>query len=445
MQKIKSFLLVLSTALLFLSIWALFFFAQNLNERVDNELSNYIPENAIVSLRVDTRFFIKNGLEDFIAHGEQGSFEEIQRLLEKQEKTDLNLGIDFSNEMVFYFVEINDQKHACLLVHIADHEDFKKAENYWKKKNCASTSGENIGLIVLANDKSELTAEQLSIQAGKLLSGKKSKKLKSTGSAMELTIHTGIEHHKPIFKPAVLQVDIEANKLLLNGDVSIDIVERERLKYRLKKEGLHLSIPVTSSDVSDSIESYLSVFGIQEYDIAGISMNYRGLTIEEIPGLKLQPDFDLLIAFEQKIDLDSVRSVILKQNDMFKANNGGFSYGKVHYKLHQVDQHTIYIGRSDFAKSMLEQQDPSVIFDLNGNPKHLTELQGNGMMRKLAELVSLFAASKKLSNSIEDLSLLVKQVKNSKKYELTGQIEFKNDKSAQLALIEFLLESKLLN
>ena len=93
---------------------------------------------------------------------------------------------------------------------------------------------------------------------------------------------------------------------------------------------------------------------------------------------------------------------------------------------------------------MLKQPGRDVVFELSGNPMYLTELQGNGMMRKLAELVSLFAASKKLSNSIEDINLVVNRAKKGDSYELTGRIEFENDKSAQLALIEFLLESKLL-
>ena len=287
MQKIKSFLLVLSTALLFLSIWAIFFFAQNLNQRVDNELSNYIPKGAIVSLRIDTRFFIKNGLEDFIAHGEQESFEEIQRLIEKQDQEDLKLGIDFSNEVIFYFIEIDEHKHTCFLFHISNREDFVKSKKYWSERKCASSSKGDVGLVIMVNEESKLNREQLSIQAGKLLSGKKAKRLKSNSSAMELSIYSSIEHHKPIFKPAVLQVDVEENLLLLHGDVSLELDEKFRMKQKLNPEGMHLSIPVTSSDVSDSIESYLSFFGIQDYDIAGISMNYRGLTIEEIPGLKL--------------------------------------------------------------------------------------------------------------------------------------------------------------
>src|SRR5690606_21960987 len=136
----------------------------------------------------------------------------------------------------------------------------------------------------------------------------------------------------------------------------------------------HLSIPCMSSEASDSLESYLSVFGVENYDISAISLNYKGLTIEGVPGLKLQPDLDALISFEQEINLDSVIAIVLAQNDMFVRTKNGFSYGKVEYYVHQYNEHTIYIGRKPFSQDLLVRQNPKVIFELSGMPNHITEL-----------------------------------------------------------------------
>ena len=77
----------------------------------------------------------------------------------------------------------------------------------------------------------------------------------------------------------------------------------------------------------------------------------------------------------------------------------------------------------------------------SGDLSHLTELEGKGMLRKLVELLSLFAASKEFVNKTDHFYFEATRGSAGKGV-VKSQLHFKSGESASLALLNFLFDAK---
>lgn len=444
MQKIKGLLTITTTILLFAIVLGSITLSRSIHTEVDNDLIHFVPETAIYSCRIDAKSMIKETVSNLIISNDEESISTLQQILESEQQTQENPGIDFLNELIIFSYPIKNEFYTCLLFKISNQKKFKKFKDRLLQKNSGAASKDNIGLIILNNHKHQLSTEQLMVQSSTLLNRTPISK-KTTTSTTEIQFHlnNGIQDINSIMMPGEIGLNFNKNDILITGSMNVRRIPGYTNYKSIKGDDLLINIPTFSPIISDSIYNILNEFDLGSFHLSGFSVNYKGLTIEEVPGLKLQPEFDALLYFDDLTNSDSLLASVKSLNSEFQMVDNHLKYGKMNYYFHQVNERTIYIGTKKFTSNLIANLDPKVIMQVKGNPKNLTALKGEGMMRKLVELLSLYAASKTFTDSLEAVNYEVIRSKNEEAI-INGKLSFKDENSAHLSILRFFLQAKLI-
>lgn len=440
----KAFFRYLTTLLLLSMIGIVVLIAQKINSNTPNDLSGYIPSNAIFSIRIDGKTFVLETINAFLNAEDQSEIDEISEMISENRQEDGESGIDVLNEVVVFSFPIKETELNGFLFHISNNEQFDKYRLVLQEKEIGSATNEDLGIIILNNKQKQFDAETLSLQASQILFAKPKKDNPPVKEELHIELSKGIERLNGTLLQGKITMQPFGSEVIIGGSVELNTIPRTKNSKCINGNDLKMDIPAFSNAISDSVTEILSSFDLDAYHLSGLSVNYRGLTIEEVPSLKLQPDFDALLYFETETNIDSLRKDLLELNDQFLLTVKGFNYGNARYFMRQVDDRTVYIGRSPYKETLLEDRDENLVFEIDGKLQYLTALQGDGMMRKFVELLSLYSASKNFTNSTESIHYRI--MRNSEDSgTIDGKIIFKNERTVHMSLIHFLLQSKLID
>jgi len=412
---------------------------------VNNELINYVPENAVYSCRIDSKSMIRETLNNLLTSDDQESIDLLQELMKSEDSTRELPGISFLDEIVIFSFPIHDNLYNGLLFNLSNKKKFEKFSRKISERGAGVAVKDNLALILFNNQLHELNQDQLNVQASTILNkNPNSSKTKSTKSSeIEVHLKNGIQEINSILMPGEVFMDFERNEIQLSGNMDIKRIPEHDRHVSIKGDDLLINIPTFTPIVRDSLQNLLEEFNLAYFQLAGLSVNYKGLTIEEVPGLKLQPEFEALLYFADMTSVDSLLQAIQPLNSEFIIRERQLSYGKMNYFFHQVNTQTIYIGTTKFNQNLITNLNPNVIMHVKGNPKNMTALKGEGMMRKLVELLSLYSASKSFTESMESIDYEINRI-NEETASVKGKLVFADETSAHLALLHFLLQSKLI-
>jgi hypothetical protein len=435
---------LISTVLLLLVIWSIFLFSKLLNEEKDYQLETFVPKEALFTLSLNSRAILKQTLRDLISEEGEASFQQIAATLKRRNSEEKNnrLGLDLQSKIVLFSVPLKSDHHICLLTGISNHSLLEKESKQLEEQGIGIATKDDVALLIFPVKGGKLKNEDLSIQASRILEGKRNTGAPNiSNSALHLSINSATQNVYPFMLPGEFDIELKEHKIRMKGEFSWDEDAVNETIQLMKPRGLHISIPKFSDEIKDSVQAILSPLGLSSTDLTGCSMNYRGLLIEEVPGLKILPDMDGLFHFKRAMDIDSVFAIMKSNNDLFIKTDDGFKYGSRQYFLELVSPNTIYLGQSKFRSALIREADSDLIFECSGDLKALTQIDGNGMMRKLVELLSMYSASKGLLNKVEDFDFTAMR-QNDGKAEIRGILLFKSDESASLALLNFLFDAK---
>jgi len=334
------------------------------------------------------------------------------------------------------------------LVNLKNKKKFDKNIRTFLEPNQSFSSSKNVGLIFaeLPNKKTTpLTQTELKIQSDKILSQTSafnvSEKLDfKSNETIVKTWSDNSDVNNKLVQKSEFSFTISDEAIGFNGTMNIDQIAKGSLNKRLSPSGIHFSTKYISQNISDSLSKFLKFLNLDSIDMTGISLNYAGTKIVEVPSLFIVPELDVLIQLKEPVDLKKhVLSLVDDKNLFFDVNNNYFKYGGEKYFIKQLSNTLIYIGVTE--KIDLLDFTKNEFMKISGSLEPLTRLYGDGMIKKFIELIPIYSASKDLAKKIERIDLSIEGKES--KFNANGIIKFKSTDLALNSIVQFALESQL--
>lgn len=423
-------------------LWILFFAAQSFLVRPLNPNVGYLPEKTTAELRIDGKKLISEGFTALFLSDESETQALLEKLLNQSKKQNksLQLGINFLSDVYLFEEEFQNREVSGVLLNLRDPKLFKKNIHTHLNKNQVFSSNDEVAVILSFKEKENINAADLQVHADMILQQTKvnRKHFAESQNLLDFSFSKPQRSELSAFESGSFSINIKIDTVLSKGEIELDESIKPLLRHQLKPKGFHATITTLSEPLRDSLEGIYELFNIGNR-IDGISMNYYSLEIKEVPRLYLIPKLDALFHFEAEI---SKKSFIdsLQNSDVFDTiAPTKIVYGEQNYYYEVIDANTVFIGVNKPNNNILSSED--LLFHFQGDPAKLTTLEGTGMMRKLVEIISFFAASKNLFEAIEsvDLRIMGRGANN-----LDGTIVCKDEQSALRLITQFLFDANLI-
>ena len=335
-------------------------------------------------------------------------------------------GIQFNSSVIFFGIE--EKQLLGALVNLTNERKFNA--NFSKKipDNTVCYGKNKVGIILFSQNETE--NKKLLSLAKKMLETNNSSTSKSE-ELIEFRLKESIEFSK--VNDLIIKVNSNDNFIKFSGQFNLN--ENFKLKTfpSLKPQGFHVDWQNIPSLVSDSLGV---LFGGNFPEIHSISINFKGSELVTEPRMALGVDADVLIQFADSLDVTRFVLGFGNEQKLNLINDSSFEYANSTFYFKQVDYRSLYIGRDKFNKNFVTSQD--AILSISGDASALTNVAGEGLARKLLNILPLFKASEKLSHSIENITLNVAKSSGEKAF-IEGEIQFKEGEFPINEFLKFIL------
>lgn len=446
--------LILSVLTL-LFLWFNFLFYQLIKEDSNNDHLQYIPENSVFILKVNSRSLIKSGLESvFFEQKDNEIYKLVKDLMEKQtekEGIQRNPGIDLTKEIIFFTVPVNQNTVSGFLFSLNNRHFFdKNVLTYFDEGHAAASNG-SVGIVI--SDKSKKTNQLLSTDELQILASqfvkepsgfdlRKLNEIYSDDFIAEVWSKQGIQADADLINYTKFNFSIDKNEILLSGNVQLN---KERIKHDKKiavlvPNGFHLTTQLISDKVNDTLASFFNNFNFIPR-VSAISLNYFGSNIIEKPSFDIIPNCDVLIHFQKEMDMSRLLDTMISRQLVTNVSESEFTYGGYTFYFHQPDNMSLYLGRHPFYSSTIEQSD--VMMRISGDVTTLTTIESKVFKTSFLMLFPIYSASKNLTLAVNKVDISIKSDKNGIA-KVKGVVRFKDGKYALNELMRFGLQAQFL-
>jgi len=412
-----------------------------------NNLHNFIPVDANISLRINNDVLIRRMLYDLFY---QSSFEdkELQILTFQGESATLPaLGIDVTKEIVLFYEDWNDKSIIGWLFHISNIEDFEK-HSFDNPSIIKSHSG-NLGCaVILSSDPTPEEATLFVQYANDLLIPTKdmsqTKRFFSKDPKKSL-LQCFFEGEKGGFlQKTGIDISFENEKLLIEGtgkknpliDYTVDSL------HYITEPKINDHLEIKAGELPDTIRKYVNYLlenaNLQLPMITSQHLLMYGVEIDNIKGsMAILPKFDAIFRFDKEFSFQDILSNIstIDKNLIHEGKNS-FSMGTVKYYIQQVSEKEIYIGIHD-QPSLRKKADPH-FFQLSGNLSSLFMIEGTGIIAQIAQLMPEVQNSKTFFSSVDEFNIYAMLDENNE-IQIKGTMTFPEEKMASLEFFNYLI------
>jgi hypothetical protein len=393
--------------------------------KANNENLNYIPENAIIKVRINGKSLASKTIENIcLENPDSKLLIQLDTLIRQTLRSDLKkTGIDYLSE-IGAFITKNEGKHNYFLVlNVDDKDEFNAYFSNSTNVNFTTNQEGNVGIVELGLD--DFKKNNLN----EFLKKESSFKFKEKDFSNDITIEgKGFDllSKNGFFK---LNCNFYADKISIDGNIQ-NTFNSFNNKFSLIKNGLHIS--VNEKNTLQNVSKLIQTFNPAFPELNHFEINYRGVSLTEGGNpYYAEPNFDLLIAFKNKIKQDSILSFVNKYKDFgFSYSNNKLSMGKSVYSLKVLNDTYLFISKN--SKSVAQKSNDD-IFEINGSPELLTKIKAPEYITSFFEMMSPYAASKSYLTSIKNINLKV--TTNKFKTEIT----FKKNKNSFQELLKAVL------
>ena len=404
-----------------LSISYYFLFSKATNENL-----NYIPKNAIVKVRINGKSLAGKTIKNICFEKPDSKLlTQIDTLIHQTLRADLkNTGIDYLSEIGAFITENEGKYNYFLVLNVDDKNEFNAYFSNSTNVNFTTNQDGNVGIVELGFD--DLRKDNLN----DFLKKESTFKFKENDFTNDITIEgKGFDllSKNGFFK---LNCNFYGDKIAIDGNIQ-NAFKSFNNKFTLIKNGLHIS--VNEKNTLQKVSKLIQTFNPAFPELNHFEINYRGVSLTEGGNPYFaEPDFDLLIAFKNKIKQDSILSFVNKYKDFgFSYSNNKLSMGRSVYNLEVLNDTYLFISKNSKSVAQKSKDD---IFEINGSPELLTKIKAPEYITSFFEMMSPYAASKSYLSSIKNINLKVST--NKFKTEITFK---KNKNSFQELLKAFLI------
>lgn len=424
-------------------LWLVMLVGSSLLYVSSNDNHQYIPNEASAVIIFHGDELLRHTVEDVILKTHDNDL--IRVILDAiQEPRDgkefINTGIEYNSDLIYYSIKLGGKDYNGLLVNLVDENMF--IENTPKLfSNIIVLSEEGVGLVLQEASSEEGT----DLVALKLAGDQLFKKYAEEYHHEETNDNTLIANvsinnvERNSDTKLDLDILIEEQDISFQGTAAWDANKFQHWAYRgLSQSGLHISSSLVPEELEDTLKGLLSN---NLPDIISFSMNYVGTDMVETPIFRLVPNIDLLVEFGSPYVLDSVIQRAIKSKDITNLTAKTFKYGGKLFYYEQIDPLTIYLGRRQHGK-LIKIPSGDLLF-ANGDLASLTKVEGEGIMRKFLELLSIYNAGKEFVTNTKNFSFSIRQTDEGKAT-VNGAINFREGKRPTNEIIRLLLKGDLI-
>lgn len=230
-----------------------------------------------------------------------------------------------------------------------------------------------------------------------------------------------------------LSVTSDKNVISMNGIIDHnEIVKPNQLHFVLVPSDLHLTTDLITKDINDSISKYIGT----TLPLAGMSVNYRGITLTQVNRKNLfLPDADFIFGFEKQTTIRELTESI--PNSIWNPENQTITIGKQVYFTQQLDSKTIFFGIQQNAE--IKENNLAIGFTAKGSLKPLFNVKGNPWIRAAMRMNPVSSYGLDFSEEIQTIDIRLEPV-NPTFMQFTSSVIFKKEDDAILKLLEIILK-----
>ena len=394
--------------------------------KANNENLNYIPENAIIKVRINGKSLAGKTINNICFENPDSKLlTQLDTLIHQTLRADLkNTGIDYLSEIGAFITENEGKYNYFLVFNVDDKNEFNAYFSNSINVNFTTNQDGTVGIVELGLD--DFKKNNLN----EFLKKESSFKFKENDFTNDITIEGkgfNLLSKNGFFK---LNCNFYGDKIAIDGNIQ-NAFKSFNNKFSLIKNGLHIS--VNEKNTLQNVSKLIQTFNPAFPELNHFEINYRGVSLTEGGNpYYAEPNFDLLIGFKNNIQQDSLLNFVNNYKDFgFNYSNNKLSMGKSVYSLKVLNDTYLFISKNSNSVAQKSKDD---IFEINGSPELLTKIKAPEYITSFFEMMSPYAASKSYLSSIENINLKVST--NKFKTEITFK---KNKNSFQELLKAFLI------
>jgi hypothetical protein len=396
-----------------------------LSSKANHENLNYIPENAIVKVRINGKSLAGKTIKNIcFEKPESKLLTQLDTLIHQTLRADLkNTGIDYLSEIGAFITENDGKYNYFLVLNVDDKNEFNAYFSNSTNVNFKTNQDGTVGIIELGFDDFEKD------NLNEFLKKKSTFKFKESDFTNDITIDAkgfDLLSKNGFFK---INCNFYGDKIVIDGTIQ-NAFNSFNNKFSLIKNGLHIS--VNEKNTLQNVSKLIQTFNPAFPELNHFEINYRGVSLTEGGNpYYAEPNFDLLIGFKNNIQKDSLLNFVNNYKDFgFSYSNNKLSMGKSVYNLKVLKDRYLFISKNSRAVTQKSGDD---IFEINGSPELLTKIKAPEYITSFFEMMSPYAASKSYLTSIKNINLKV--TTNKFKTEIT----FKKNKNSFQELLKAVL------
>lgn len=396
-----------------------------LSSKANHENLNYIPENAIVKVRINGKSLAGKTIKNIcFEKPESKLLTQLDTLIHQTLRADLkNTGIDYLSEIGAFITENDGKYNYFLVLNVDDKNEFNAYFSNSTNVNFKINQDGTVGIVELGFDDFEKD------NLNEFLKKKSTFKFKESDFTNDITIEAkgfDLLSKNGFFK---INCNFYGDKIVIDGTIQ-NAFNSFNNKFSLIKNGLHIS--VNEKNTLQNVSKLIQTFNPTFPELNHFEINYRGVSLTEGGNpYYAEPNFDLLIGFKNNIQKDSLLNFVNNYKDFgFSYSNNKLSMGKSVYNLKVLKDRYLFISKNSRAVTQKSGDD---IFEINGSPELLTKIKAPEYITSFFEMMSPYAASKSYLTSIKNINLKV--TTNKFKTEIT----FKKNKNSFQELLKAVL------
>lgn len=420
------------TGLLMLALLYCIYFASTLiNHKSNHNHLSYIPENAEVTVILNTRKMIEQGLEDLVINSKDGSVYDllVKEYKVQQDKSELPMGIDYSAHLAVFTLQSKEMVSGVLFS-LSDPNSFEvnmpKVIN--RKTEVVLRKG-NVG-ILLHRLGSRISVNEMKSLADSILSIKPSKN--DNFISIDPALPVARMRYRSNGNELKLDLAVANEKLSLNGSYhSSSPIEKHSINV-LAPSGLH----ITTTMVPDYFLNPENIGLPENLPMPkALSLNLRGSDFST-GALPMIPDADAIFYFNEDVPLRLGLLGLMKDNQIKNLTLKSFSYNGIQFYYEQLSKTSFYLGRNPFVG--LNKSDQDQIVSISGSLKALTDVHAEGMMSRILSLLTMYTAGKTFAENTDNINVSMQRI-GSHDAEIKGTLTFKEGKYSTVEFVRLLL------
>lgn len=418
---------IIGIILLLILSWGIFFTSFFLNHRSENNNLNFIPNNASVYAKIDLKNIISTTFNQVLSDSKNDKLLKNikQKLSTMQEEKRGALGIDFLSDAVIFIAPYKKGKIVGISFNLLESDLFEKnIKNYIDKNQFSDLrKDKDVGFVYTFIPKDHEITYPISDIKNEFLKNIQfihfpNSNEKSTEIA-SLIIKKSFYDPNSTFSNSIINIELKENSCIATGE--FDLKNKYLTSYKSIKNsnsGLFLTTNLINTKLADSVKNLINNFGFNLPSISNLSLNYKGLNIENIDGeMGILPHLDLLISFNEKVNIDDQMIRFFNElNSVYTYDGKCLTCGKTKYYINQVDPFTISFSENKNL-TITEEKSP---FTMKGDLNTIHKIQGGEIFLSLLEMIPEYKMSKNFISTTEKINV-------SMKSDSRGKILFKGE------------------